>query len=68
MATGVEQAIISAAGSWTTGRRLLHNELPDEYINRRIRERAYLIWESNGRPEGRSQLYWDIAREEIRGF
>ena len=27
----------------------------------RIRERAYQLWEADGRPEGRDQLYWEQA-------
>lgn len=31
-------------------------------IERRIRERAYRIWEEEGRPEGREQEHWEQAR------
>lgn len=34
-------------------------------IERRIRERAYEIWESEGRPEGRSEDHWKQARAEF---
>jgi Protein of unknown function (DUF2934) len=27
----------------------------------RIRERAYYLWEADGRPEGREQEYWEQA-------
>ena len=27
----------------------------------RIRERAYRLWEADGRPEGREQEYWERA-------
>jgi hypothetical protein len=30
-----------------------------------LRERAYLIWEREGRPEGRADLHWEMAREEL---
>ncbi|WP_338665717.1 DUF2934 domain-containing protein [Pararoseomonas sp. SCSIO 73927] len=33
--------------------------------DRRIRERAYAIWEDAGRPEGRHEAHWDQARQEI---
>jgi hypothetical protein len=36
---------------------------PSESDLRRIRERAYLLWESEGRPEGRADDYWERARE-----
>ena len=29
----------------------------------RVRERAYLLWEAEGKPEGRLDEYWDRARE-----
>ncbi|WP_374333367.1 DUF2934 domain-containing protein [Aestuariivirga sp.] len=31
----------------------------------RIRERAYLIWENDGRPDGHALAHWARAREEI---
>lgn len=31
----------------------------------RIRRRAYAIWEREGRPEGRAEAHWDMAREEL---
>lgn len=31
----------------------------------RIRERAHRIWESEGRPEDRSAVHWDIASRII---
>lgn len=34
-------------------------------IERRIRERAYEIWESEGRPESRSHDHWEQARAEF---
>lgn len=34
-------------------------------IERRVRERAYEIWESEGRPEGRSEDHWKQARAEF---
>ena len=30
-----------------------------------VRERAYAIWEAQGRPEGRDQEHWDQAAREI---
>jgi hypothetical protein len=32
----------------------------------RVRERAYLLWEDDGRPEGREQEYWERAEAMIR--
>ena len=31
----------------------------------RIRERAYHLWEADGRPEGREQVYWEHAEAMI---
>lgn len=31
-------------------------------IERRIRERAYRIWEEEGRPEGRAEDHWEQAK------
>jgi hypothetical protein len=36
---------------------------PSEEHLQRIRERAYHLWESEGRPEGRAEEYWERARE-----
>jgi hypothetical protein len=33
----------------------------------RIRERAYAIWESEGRPAGRAEAHWLQAEAEIAG-
>lgn len=32
-----------------------------------IRERAYLIWEREGRPEGRAECHWQSAAIEVFG-
>jgi hypothetical protein len=37
---------------------------PDE-MQRKIRERAYQLWESEGSPEGRADEYWHRAQELI---
>ncbi|MBV9785134.1 MAG: DUF2934 domain-containing protein [Acidisphaera sp.] len=34
-------------------------------IEELIRQRAYEIWESEGRPHGRDQAHWERARREI---
>jgi hypothetical protein len=36
-----------------------------ERLQGRIKDRAYQIWEREGRPEGRERDHWDLAREEI---
>jgi Protein of unknown function (DUF2934) len=37
----------------------------DQDLDYRIRLRAYLLWEAEGRPEGRADEYWHRARELI---
>ena len=34
-------------------------------IETRIRERAYTMWEQDGRPEGRADEYWQRARHVV---
>lgn len=31
----------------------------------RIRERAHALWEAEGRPEGRAEAHWQMAREVV---
>ncbi len=35
------------------------------HIETLIRERAYAIWEREGRPEGRERQHWEQAAREI---
>jgi hypothetical protein len=37
----------------------------EQDLEQRIRERAYLTWEMEGRPDGRENEYWHRARERI---
>lgn len=37
----------------------------DQHIERRIRERAYEIWEAEGRPHGREAQHWQQAASEM---
>ncbi len=37
----------------------------EQDLERRIRERAYALWEEDGRPEGRADEYWERARRFI---
>ena len=32
-----------------------------------VRERAYVLWEEAGRPEGRSEEFWFLAQQELYG-
>jgi hypothetical protein len=47
--------VASAGGSRRTGGDLAE----------RIRQRAYEIWEREGRPEGREQAHWEQAEREV---
>lgn len=39
----------------------------DEAREHAIRERAYQLWESEGRPQGREEEYWRRAEQELAG-
>ena len=36
--------------------------------DQQIRERAYQIWEEEGRPEAREQFHWDRAAREMQAL
>ena len=40
---------------------------PEDSFEQRVRDTAYFMWESDGRPEGRDQEYWHRAREACLG-
>jgi hypothetical protein len=43
-----------------------HNPLANDLDReKRVRERAYHLWESEGRPHGRDVEYWERARELV---
>jgi hypothetical protein len=37
----------------------------EKTLEDRMRERAYALWERDGRLEGRSDEYWQLARCEV---
>jgi hypothetical protein len=39
----------------------------DEDLQHSIRERAFALWEADGRPEGREMEYWLRAEQEFAG-
>jgi hypothetical protein len=50
----------------TTARTATRNSLSvDPDHEHRVRERAYLLWESDGKPHGRDVEYWERARALI---
>ena len=34
-------------------------------LKERIRQRAYEMWEEAGRPAGKAEEYWEMARAEV---
>ena len=40
---------------------------PMDDLERRIQQRAYELWENEGRPQGREQDHWQQAEREIVG-
>jgi hypothetical protein len=36
-------------------------------VQQRIQQRAYELWENEGRPHGREQAHWQQAEREIAG-
>ena len=37
---------------------------PKRALDEAVRERAYLLWEREGRPDGRAEEYWQRARDQ----
>ncbi|WP_084030623.1 DUF2934 domain-containing protein [Bradyrhizobium paxllaeri] len=37
-----------------------------EPTEKEIQNRAYQIWERNGRPEGKEDEFWRLAEQELR--
>ena len=37
----------------------------DQGSDERVRVRAYLMWEADGKPNGEADLYWHRARERM---
>jgi hypothetical protein len=46
-------------------REALHMSGSEQDMETRIRERAYALWDQDGRPEGRAEEYWEKARRLI---
>ena len=51
--------------SRTTARRAAAARPPQESVQERIQQRAYELWETEGRPEGRQHAHWQQAELEI---
>ncbi len=40
---------------------------PMDDLEQRIQQRAYELWENEGRPQGREQAHWQQAERELAG-
>jgi hypothetical protein len=40
---------------------------PNDDLQQRIQQRAYELWEREGRPQGRAHAHWQQAEREIAG-
>jgi hypothetical protein len=40
-------------------------EVPMDDFEKRVRERAYKLWQEEGRPEGRADVHWEKACELV---
>jgi hypothetical protein len=40
---------------------------PSDDLQQRIQQRAYELWENEGRPQGREHAHWQQAEREIAG-
>jgi hypothetical protein len=43
----------------------VNRESADQASDERVRVRAYLMWEADGKPNGQADLYWHRARERM---
>jgi hypothetical protein len=43
----------------------VNDDQPDD-INEAIQRTAYFLWEQDGRPDGKAQYYWELAKEKHR--
>ncbi|MGP0001577.1 MAG: DUF2934 domain-containing protein [Acetobacteraceae bacterium] len=57
-----KQKLHSRRGIANKGKIMAEQE---KAIEDRVRERAYALWEEDGRPDGRSDEYWQQARSEV---
>ena len=52
--------------SSSRGRARQEDQLMESPTEKQILNRAYQIWERNGRPEGREDEFWHQAEQELR--
>jgi hypothetical protein len=65
--TAAAKPLTPKAASNTTARRARSGAAPAGDLQAQIRQRAYELWERDGRPEGRDDVHWAEAEREIRG-
>jgi hypothetical protein len=56
---------VNAVGARTAAAKPAVIGRPKEDVHDRIQRRAYELWESEGRPQGREQTHWQQAEHEI---
>ena len=55
----------SGAKTATASRKPATSVRQQDDLERRIQQRAYELWESEGRPHGREHAHWQQAQNEI---
>ena len=55
------------AAAKTAARRTRTGAAPSGDLQAQIQQRAYELWERDGRPEGRDDAHWAQAEREIAG-
>jgi hypothetical protein len=53
------------SGAKTVSRKPATSARQQDDLERRIEQRAYELWESEGRPHGREHAHWQQAQNEI---
>ena len=59
--------VVAKTAAPRTGSRSPAGGRPMDELERRIQQRAYELWENEGRPHGREQDHWQQAEREIMG-
>jgi hypothetical protein len=58
-------ATTKARATGTAGHKPAASARHESDLQQRIQQRAYQLWESEGRPEGREQAHWQQAQREL---
>jgi hypothetical protein len=65
--TAAAKPVDAKAAPKTAARKTRSGAAPAVDLQAQIRQRAYELWERDGRPEGRDDVHWAQAEREIRG-